>query len=152
MVERLRRALGHIDFRIFLWLTPVVIAATVLGSLGQGSTAGPEEDTIGNWAELALKVGSDLRSGDEWRLIVPEEEVQPDRIKATLLQKGLAGLQETPHWYWGFDLGVLYFPDGSVIAGAVTSGTQVVVYEDMASGTLGIASLGSSVGRGTRPR
>ena len=68
--------------------------------------------------------------------MVPSGLLEAGQTEKNLNAFGLETFQKEPDWYWNFDGGVFVFDAKSVLAKLVKSGTQVVIFEDMAIYTM----------------
>ncbi len=69
-------------------------------------------------------------------LAVPSWYLLADQVEYIESTYGLAGFQNQPDWYFNFNVGDRYFTTNSPLAGLISHGTKLIIYEDMVSGEL----------------
>ncbi len=134
VVQRLRKLLGRVEIRILLLLTCGALLASLVLVFAQTAkpvTSEASFETVSAWDDLVKKYL--LFREFNYAMVAPGWYLNYGETKRNLNEYGLEAFQKEPDWYWNFDGGVLVFDAKSALAKLVKSGTQVVIFEDMAN-------------------
>lgn len=131
MVQKLNRLLGRVDFRIILLVSIFTVFITIGWSIAQLSD---ESNTVNSYENLVADYLAYRESS--YMLAVPSWYLLPDQVETIENAYGLAGFQNQPDWYFNFNVGDRYFTTNSPLAGLISHGTKVIIYEDMVNGEL----------------
>lgn len=141
MVQKLRHLWGRVEIRVLVFLVFGFLLAGLALAIAQTLKASSSESpfpTVSTWDDL-VKQYLDFREHN-YALVVPGWYISYGQTEAILKEYGLEELQKEPDWYWNFNEGIYVFDDNSPLAKLVKSGTQIVIYEDMAKEELVVLS------------
>ncbi len=128
MAQKLHRFIGRADFRILVFFTMLAMLIAIGWACAQ---LADESNTVVTYEDLINRYLTDRESS--YRLAIPSWYLQEDVVETI---ESLAEFQSHPDWYVNFNMGDLYFPTNSPIAGLVAHGTRLIIYEDMVNGEL----------------
>jgi uncharacterized protein (DUF2141 family) len=135
MVQKLNRLIGRADFRTLFFLSVFTALVTISWAFAQFTD---ESNTVNSYEELVADYLAYRENS--YMLAVPSWYLLDDQAEAIESTYGLAGFQNQPDWYFNFNVGEIYYSTNSPLAGLVTHGTKLIIYEDMISGELLVVS------------
>ncbi len=137
MVQKLRHLWGRVEIRVLVFLVFGFLLAGLALAIAQTLKASSSESpfpTVSTWDDL-VKQYLGFREHN-YALVVPGWWQTEEFLKEYSFEE----LQKEPDWYWTFNEGVYVFDDNSELAKQIKSGTEIVIYEDMAKEELVVLS------------
>ena len=140
MVQKLRHLWGRVEIRVLVLLVFGFLLAGLALAFAQLAKSSSDEDPnlVSSWDDL-VKQYLDFREHN-YALVVPGWYISYGQTEAILKEYSFEELQKEPDWYWTFNEGVYVFEDNSPLAKQIKSGTQIIIYEDMAQEELVVLS------------
>ena len=131
MVQKLNRLIGRTDFRTLVFLSVLAVLVTIGWTYAQLSD---DSNSVNSYEELVTDYL--VYRENSYMLAVPSWYLLADQVETIESTYGLAGFQNQPDWYFNFNVGDRYFTTNSPLAGLVSHGTKLIIYEDMVSGEI----------------